>query len=182
MSRCRGFKSLDECVNPEYHNEWGHCVTVKDCIDCAIFHIVDKAMRRWGKHGYLTVLLPDFNGKSKILEHIFFSLTRQFQGYNIELAIGDEKYRKQDIIVQFVPMSLKKPKYAIPVSWNDDLPTFTWQNVIDFGGYSSSSKDVWPPEEYKMKARIEAQREALRNLDKQRHQVLKEKHEKFLKR
>ena len=181
MSRCRGFKSLNECINPEYHRAWGHGVTVKDCIDNAIFHIVCKAMRRYGKHGYLTVFLPDFNGKPKILEHIFFSLKKEFHGYDIELAIGDEKYRRQDIVVQFVPLTPEKPKYAIPVGWNDNLDQWTWKNVCEYGGYPTSSTQIWPPEEYKMKARIEAQRQALKDLDNQRQQVLKEKHEKFLK-
>ena len=51
MSRCRGFKSLDECVNPEYHDAWGCCVTVKDAIDHAILHIEEKAFRRYNTKG-----------------------------------------------------------------------------------------------------------------------------------
>ena len=80
-------------------------------------------------------------------------MSKEFQGYDIELAIGDEKYRKQDIVVQFVPLTPEKPKYAIPVGWNDNLEQWTWKNVCEYDGYPTSSTQIWPPEEYKIKAR-----------------------------
>lgn len=182
MSRCRGFKSLDECVNPEYHDAWGCCVTVKDAINHAIWEIERRAFKRYSRRGYMNIFLPDFNGKPKILEHIFFSLSDKFKGYNIKIQIGDEKYHKWDIVVKFTPFALEKAKYAIPVGWDDDLPQWTWQDVCRYGHYPTSSSQIWPPEEYKIKAQLEAKRMAIKKLEKQRQQILKEKHEKFLKR
>ena len=182
MSRCRGLKSLDECVNPEYHRAWGGCVTVKDAIDNAICSIEDTAFKRYSYKGRMNVFLPDCNGKVEILEHIFYSLSTKFQSYNIKLHIGDEKYNKWDIVVQCTPFTLEKTKYAIPVGWDDNLPPWTWQDVCRYTRYSTSSSQVWPPKEYKIKARLETERFAMYDLEKQRQQVLKEKHEQFLNR
>ena len=182
MSRCRGLKSLDECVNPAYHRAWGCCVTVKDAIDNAMVLIEDKAFKRYSQRGRVNVFLPDFNGKPKILEHIFFSLSVKFSGYDINIRIGDEKYNHWDIVVQFTPFTLEKNFNAIPVGWDDDLPQWTWQDVCRYGGYSTSSMQIWPPEEYKVKARLEAKRFEMSDLEKQRQQILKEKHEQFLNR
>lgn len=182
MSRSRGFKSLDECVNPEYHRAWGCCVTVKEAIDHAIRFIEDKALRRCSRQGRVNVFLPDFNGKPNVLEHIFFSLSDKFASYDIKLHIGDEKYNAWDIVVQFTPFTLEKTKSAIPVGWNDDLPQWTWQDVCQYRGYSTSSLQIWPPKEYKMKARLEVGRSASQDLEKQRQQVLKEKHKQYLNR
>ena len=182
MSRCRGLKSLDECVNPEYHRAWGCCVTVKNAIDYAISLIEDKAFKRYSHRGRVNVFLPDFNGKPKVLEHIFFSLSGKFRGYNIKLQIGDEKYNKWDIVVRFTPFTLEKTKYTIPVGWDDDLPQWTWQDVCRYSGYSTSSSEIWPPEEYKMKAQLEAERFTMQDLEEQRQQILKEKHVQFLNR
>lgn len=182
MSRCRGFRSLDECVNPEYHDSWGCAVTVKDAINDAIEVIERKALQRYSHIGYMNVFLPDFNGKPKILEHIFFSLSAKFHGFDIKLQIGDKKYYEWDMVVQFTPFTPEKGQYAIPVGWNDDLPQWTWQDVCRYGHYPTSSSQVWPPEEYKAKARMEAERMAMKNLEQQRQQVLREKHEQYLKR
>ena len=178
MSRKRGFKHLTECVNPEYHDAWGTFVTVKDVIDHCIWVIEDRAFRRLAKYGYLSVLLPDMTGKPKILSYIYNSLRAKFFGHDITLELGDEKYRRQDIVIKCVPMSLEKPRNAIPVGWDDNLPKWTWQDVIDFAGYPTGSKDIWPPLEYKLRA----QREKVQDLEKQRQEILKRKHQEFLNR
>ena len=182
MSRRRGFKSLDECVNPEYHWAWGCPVTVKEAIDNAIDDIADRAFRRYSRIGYMNVLLPDFEGKPRILEYIFFSLSAKFHGHDIRLQIGDLAYYEWDIVVQFTPFALEKPKNAIPVGWDDELAQWTWKDVCQYGGYATSSTCQWPPEEYKMKARMEAERFAMRDFETQRRRILEEKHQQFLKR
>ena len=98
-----------------------------------------------------------------------------------KLQIGDEKYYRWDIVVQFTPLTAQKAKYAIPVGWNDNLPQWTWQDVCRYSGYPTSSSQAWPPEEYKAKARMEAERMALKNLENKDNKYLK-KHEQFLNR
>ena len=156
MSRCRKFKHLDECVNHEYHGEWGRPVTVKDAIMYSIYCIEDRALRRISNCGELNVLLPNFIAKTQIVKYIFNTFTYKFQGTHVNLLIGDTKFGKNDIVVNFVPLTEHRPKFGIPVSWNDDLPQWTWKDVIAHGEYfSSSSTSIWPPLEYKLKAQRE---------------------------
>jgi hypothetical protein len=162
MSRSRTFKSLNECVNPKYLKHWNYAVTVKDAIDFSITRIVDVALRKRNRGYEVRVLLPDYTGCRSIMEHIFVSLSAQFSNHrDIELAIGDEKMHAGDIVIEFVAMATHPAKRTIPIRWEDELNDWTWCNVVANGGlYPSSSTDVWPPTEYK----IRADRENMRQL------------------
>ena len=165
MARCRGFKTLNEAVNPEYHREWGHPVSVKDSIDYCIMLIKQKLYRRVNKHGRIHLILPEFKGKPCIVEHIFVSLSKIVSELPVEIQLGDEKISRGDIVVKFVPFTIQRPRLSIPVGWEDDLPQWTWNDVIKNGQYySTSSSETWPRPEYK----FYAQREMLAQLASER--------------
>lgn len=157
MSRQRPIKSLYECVNPEYLSAWGGGATVKDAIDFSIAQISATAYRRRNTGYRVHVLLPDYNGKRTIVEHIFTKLSEKLRGSDISMRISDEIFGCKDVIVHFVPFSENRPRNSIPVCWEDDLADFTWSDVIANSQlYSSSSKDIWPPAEFKMRAQRES--------------------------
>jgi len=160
MSRCRGFKSLDECVNPIYYTTWGCSVTVKQCIANCFYIIEQKAYRRISHHGYVNLILPNFTTTSReTLEYIHHLCTQLvLTEKSIEIIIGTEKRNKHDIVVNFVPFSLQRGANCIPVSWQDNEKDYSWQQVIDNPQYYSSSStdvNVWPPLEYQIKAHQE---------------------------
>ena len=160
MRRCRGIKHLDECVNLEYLHEWGG-PSVKDAIRQAIDDIQERAERRLWRTGAFNVLLPELHAKPNIVEYIFVELSRRFPDPScIGLRMEDQQQFREDLLIKFVPFTPKKPKNAIPVSWDDDLPDWTWQDVVDDGGrhYATSSKQTWPPVQYLWKARLSAHR------------------------
>lgn len=154
MSRCRGLKHLEECVNLEYLYEWGG-PSVRDAILMALNDIQERAERRFWKYGSMNVLLPELHAKPNIIEFIFIELTKRFPIPScIGVKMQEEQQFREDLMVKFVPFSEKKSKNAIPVGWNDDLPDWTWTDVVNDGGrhYATSSKITWPPEEYVLKA------------------------------
>jgi len=172
MSRSRGFKYLTECVNPEYHNDWGGPTTVKDAIDYCVYTIEQRAWQKISHYGSVNLLLScRCKINVVIYNYIHASLAQKFTGTNITLLIGDEKRCNRDMVVRFVPMTIKKEKNTVPVAWCDDLSNWTWKNVIDYGSLSTSSTsstaDVWPPLEYK----IQVQHEAIRNFLKSKTKV-----------
>ena len=159
MSRCRGFKSLDECVNPIYYNTWGCSVTVKQCIANCFYTLEQKAYRRISQHGYVNLILPDFTTSRVTLEYIHQLCTQLVATEkNIQIIIDTEKWNKHDIVVNFVPFCLQRRANCIPVSWQDNEKDYSWQQVIDNPQYYSSSStdvNVWPPLEYQIKAHQE---------------------------
>lgn len=162
MSRNRQLQSLYECVNPEYLRAWGGGVTVKDAIDYSIECIVAKAIRRRNTGYEVRMWLPNYTGKRRLMEHIFTKLSERLQKTSIRLDIGDEPHGPKDIMIDFVAFTTPRPKYSIPTSWNDDLKDFTWSDVIAHGHlYSSSSSDVWPPVDFKMRAQREKMQKIL---------------------
>lgn len=151
MRRNRPFRSLDECVNPEYMRG-GTNVTVKDSIDFCISDIYTEALRRRNKGYEIIIFLPNYSGKRSIMQHIFMELSEKVGPVGIKLDIGEE-CDYPHLQVDFVSMSSDLPKCSIPVSWNDDLADWTWQDVVNHGEYySSSSSEVWPPSHYRMRA------------------------------
>ena len=162
MTRNRPFASLYECINPEYLKGWYYPVTVKDAIDVSLHKIVTKAIRKRNRGYEVRVLLPDYNGKKEILQHIFTFLSKEFSSYPyIRLAIVDEEIFAGDIVIEFVAMTLHPIEGTIAIRWEDLLEDWTWCDVVENGGlYTSSSSDIWPPAEYKMRA----DREKLRHL------------------
>ena len=156
MSRQRPVKSLYECVNPEYLDAWGGCPTVKEAIDYSIDQIARTAYRRRNTGYEVYVLFPDYKGKRAIVEHIFAKMSGELRGSDVRLHISDDKFGPKDVIVSFVPFTAERSKNSIPVCWSDDFADFTWSDVIANGQlYASSSKDVWPPNEYQMRAQRE---------------------------
>lgn len=166
MSRDRPFVSLKECVNPEYINNWGSPVTVKDVIDDRIRDVVRRAFKRHNRGYQVRLLLPpDYNGRRSIVTHIFMSLKEEVSSHGIIIELGNERELVGDLVIHFVPLTLHPQKLGIPVCWKDDLKDWTWNDVVSHGGlYASSSKDVWPPEEYRMRA----QRERLQRMAEER--------------
>ena len=155
MNRDRNFTSLHECVNPIYHKAWGHCVTVKHAIDVSFYQIEQRAYRIHSKFGYLNIVIPNLRTHNEILQYLYTFFLR-FTGTTISVVVGSAKRNRHDIVVKFVPLTRHKRKYAIPVGWCDNIKDYTWQQVLDNGQhYSSSSTDVWPPHEYKIRAQIE---------------------------
>lgn len=154
MSRCRGLTSLDECVNPRYHTAWGSVVTVKEAIFNSFHKIEQEAYRRVTHYGHLSLILPDLNASAEILKYIYSLCTRLTAANpSIRVMVGNTKWNKQDMLVNFVPFSLHKGSFDIPVSWDDNEPDYTWQHVLDNEQhYSSSSTDRWPPLKYKIQA------------------------------
>jgi hypothetical protein len=158
MSRNRGFTSLNECINPIYFDVWGHFVTVKECIRHCFFIIKQKAYRRISQHGHVNLILHDFTTTSRETVGYIHQLCMELvtAEKDIEIIIGTEKWNKNDIVVKFVPFSLQRGKYCIPVGWQDNEKDYSWQQVIDNPQYySSSSTDVWPPLEYQKLAHLE---------------------------
>lgn len=153
MSRNRGFTSLDECVNPIYYKAWGSIVTVQKVIKSSFDVIEQKLYRRIATYGYVNLIIPNLKANMEILKYIY-SLCMQLVSPHIKIMVGNEKWNKQDIVLDFVPFTLKKTsKYSIPIGWNDNEEDYTWQDVIENGQYySSSSTDIWPPLEYRIKA------------------------------
>lgn len=84
----------------------------------------------------------------------------------IQVCFDSEKSNKKDILVQWVPISLVRPKFAIPVGWDDNEKEYTWQDVLDNSHeYPSSSTDFGPPLEFQIKAQEEKIKNIQKNLD-----------------
>ena len=153
MLRSRPFSSLHECVNPEYMTA-GNNVTVGDTIDYCLNNVWEKALRTRNRGYDVTICLPNYTGKRSILQHIFLELTDRLVD-GIRLDVGRDAYY-HDVEVKFVAMSANIPKLSVPVCWHDNLQDWTWSDVCARPElYTSSSKDVWPPEHYKMRAQRE---------------------------
>jgi len=134
MYRRRILTSLSECVNPIYHQAWGSGVTVKHVIDSCVDDIERIAYRRLSKYGHVRVILP-------LIDFAYiYSLFARFVGTNITVVIGDGKWYNHDIQVVLVPFSTTRPRYAIPIGWDDNEHDYTWQQVNDnIHTYPSSS-------------------------------------------
>ncbi len=90
---------------------------------------------------------------------------------DIHVCFDSEKSKRQDILVQWVPISLMRPKYAIPVGWDDNEKEYTWQEVLDNSHeYPSSSTDFGPPLEFQLKAQEEKIKNIQTHLDNLRKQ------------
>ena len=153
MSRSRGLKHLEECVNPEYLYVWGG-PSVKQAISSALDDIQERAERRFWKRGTFNILLPELHAKPGIVEFVYIQMSTRFPNPScIGIRMQDEKQFSEDMRVQFVPFGLQKIKNAIPISWHDDLPDWTWKDVVEHPNYyATSSNQIWPPREYAFKA------------------------------
>ena len=162
--RCRSFTSLDECLNPVYFEQWGRVTAVKECINLGFAQIQRKAYRRISQYGSATIVLPSLTGTPVVVQYIsslFMQLCNEEQ--DIQVCFDSEKSNKKDILVQWVPISLVRPKYAIPVGWDDNEKDYTWQEALDNSHeYPSSSTDFGPP----LELQIKAQEEKIKNIQK----------------
>jgi hypothetical protein len=162
--RCRFFTSLDECLNPVYFEQWGSVITVQGCINIGFYNIQQKAYRRISQHGSATIVLPPLTGNPAVIQYIsslFVQLCNEEK--DIQVYFDSEKSNKKDIMVQWVPISLERFKYAIPVGWDDNEKDYTWQEARDNSHeYPSSSTDFGPP----LELQIKAQEEKIKNIQK----------------
>ncbi len=204
FTRHRNVK-LDEAINPCYVPEWGQA-SVKDAINTAIFFIEEIVHMRLAKCGEIRMIVPQFEGDRSVYEYIQEQLLLKFSRPDIQLICASEKFVSRDVLIRFVPFTIKRPKYAIPFCWKDNEKDWTWKDVISDGRhYSSSSTDIWPPVEWRMHAQrelvqklesqkqvqlrrrttfeneLKARRVSMEKLERQRREVLKKKHEAFLK-
>jgi hypothetical protein len=158
---------LDECLNPVYFEQWGRVPSVKDCINQGFYQIQRKAYRRITQHGSATIVLPPLTGFPGVVQYIsslFMQLCNEEK--DIHVCFDSEKSKRQDILVQWVPISLMRPKYAIPVGWDDNEKEYTWQEVLDNSHeYPSSSTDFGPPLEFQLKAQEEKIKNIQTHLD-----------------
>jgi hypothetical protein len=165
--RCRSFTSLDECLNPVYFEQWGSVPSVKECIHLGFAQIQQKAYRRISQHGSATIVLPPLTATPVVVRYIsslFMQLCNEEQ--YIQVCFDSEKSNKKDILVQWVSISLVRPKFAIPVGWDDNEKEYTWQDVLDNSHeYPSSSTDFGPPLEFQIKAQEEKIKNIQKNLD-----------------
>lgn len=165
--RCRPLTSLEECLNPIYFQAWGRVASVKECIDLSFYNIQQKVYRRIGQHGSATIVLPELSGNSEIVQYIsnlFLQLYNQEE--HVEVCFDSEKSNKKDILVTWVPFSLTRTKYAIPVGWDDNEKDYSWQDVLkNCHEYASSSSDVGPPLKFQLKAQEEKIRNIQQHLD-----------------
>ena len=162
--RCRQFRSLNECVNPEYMR-YSNIVTTGEMITHCIGQIVDKARARQNRGYLVTIYLPNFTGKRSIMQHIFMEFSERIRGMNVKLDISDEEVYYPDVDVSFCAMKRDLPEMSIPVCWDDQLDDWTWQNVCaNPQHYSTSSSEKWPPVHYSMRAARERQQQALNPL------------------
>ena len=162
--RCRPFRSLNECVNPEYMR-FGNIVTIGETITHCIGRIVEKARQRQNRGYVVTIYLPNFTGKRSIMQHIFMEFSELIRGMNVKLDISDEEVYYPDLDVSFCAMNVDLPDMSIPVCWDDQLTDWTWEHVCaNPQYYSTSSSDVWPPVHYSMRATRERQQRALNPL------------------
>jgi hypothetical protein len=204
FTRHRNVK-LDEAINPCYVPEWGQA-SAKDAINTAIFFIEEIVHRRLAKYGEIRMIVPQFEGDYSVYEYIQEQLLLKFSRPDIQVICGSEKFSSKDVLIRFVPFTIKRPKYAIPYCWKDNEKDWTWEDVINNGQYySSSSTDIGPPFEWRMRAQrelvkklesqeqvqlrrhnafeneLKARRVSMKNLESQRREVLKKKHEDFLR-
>jgi len=132
----------------------GNNVTVEDTIDYCLENIWKKALRTHNRGYEVTICFPNYEGKRSILQHIFLQLSDKLVD-GIRLDVGRDAHY-HDIDVKFVAMSTNIPKLAVPVCWHDHLQDWTWSDVCAQPDlYSSGSKDIWPPDHYKMRAQRE---------------------------
>lgn len=162
--RCRPFTSLDECLNPVYFEQWGKGPSVKECINLGFYQIQQKAFRRISHNGSATIVLPPLSGTPVVVRYISSLFTQLCnEEKDIQVCFDSEKSNKKDILVQWVPIALGRPKYAIPVGWDDNEKEYTWQEVLDKSHeYPSSSTDFGPP----LEIQIKAQKEKIKNIQK----------------
>ena len=165
--RCRSFTSLDECLNPVYFEQWGRVPSVKECINLGFYQIQQKAYRRISQQGSATIVLPPLTGNTAVVEYISSLFTQLCnEEKDIVVYFDSEKSSKKDILVQWVPFSLVRPKYAIPVGWDDNEKDYTWQEALDNSHeYPSSSTDFGPPLELQIKAQEEKLKKIQTHLD-----------------
>lgn len=197
---------LDEAINPCYLCFFGQ-TSVKDAINTSIRNIEEIVHRKLTKYGELRIFVTNFEGDHSVYNHIQEQLLLKFSRPDIQLICADEKYASKDVLIHFVPFTTsKRPKYAIPYCWKDNEKNWTWKDVINNGQhYSSSSTDIWPPFEYRMKAQrelvqklalqkqvqlkrhktfedeLKARRQSMESLERQRREVLEKKHKAFLR-
>lgn len=108
--------------------------------------------------------MPELSGTPEVVRYIsnlFLQLYNQEK--KVEVYFDSEKSNKNDILVEWVPISLVRAKYAIPVGWDDNEEEYTWQDVLEnYHEYPSSSTDVGIPLEIQLKA----QEEKVQNIQK----------------
>lgn len=167
-SRRRGFKHLNECVNPEYWEAWGQHVTVQQCIDAELARLISGLMSRAWRRGDFKVFLEEFHGKPRIVEHIYVTLSRALANTGLQLCVGTKQLH-EDVNVRFGPFTRTRETFTIPIGWDDNLPDWSWEDVIEnWSKYptSSSSSATEIPLQYRMLA----QREKIQRLHTQLHQ------------
>lgn len=166
--RCRPFTSLEECLNPVYFDAWGRVAAVKKCIDSGFYNIQQKAYRRISQHGSATIVMPELSGNPEVVQYIsnlFLQLYNQEK--QVEVCFDSEKSNKNDILVEWVPISLVRTQYAIPTGWDDNEEEYTWQDVLaNSHEYPSSSTDFGPPLEFQLRAQEEKVQNIQKYIDK----------------
>ena len=108
FTRNRNVK-LDEATNPCYFRDWGQ-TSVKDTINNSIYRIEETVHRRLAKYGELRIFVTKFEGDYSVYEYIQEQLLLKFSRTDIQLICGSEKYASRDVLIRFVPFTIKDPK------------------------------------------------------------------------
>ena len=159
--RSRLIHNVDECVNPLYHSACGNAVSVKDAINHVFRQIHRSAQKISSNYSYANIYFPPLRASLNICQYIqniklqLVIWTNNNPEWKITVidcgkTISDDR---RDIHVSYGTMETDLSKHCFPIAWHDNERDWTWCDVVEHPEYfSSSSTDVWPPEEYKKRA------------------------------
>lgn len=172
-TRRRVIETVHVPVNPCYIEHWRGAVTVADAINNTFEAALGRAIDYGTRFGAVTIIMPlvwkNCSPNVKVflnsrLRTLFEFAESAGAKYNCIIHVSD--VRRTSAYVEMCESAFHNNDFVqdvfeIPTHWDDCNPDYTWSELCDSGQcYASSSKDVWPPTEYKRQAELEKVRKA----------------------